>query len=129
MTRETFRIVEGRILNRIFVRIVTSSTTETCIIRIVTPTGEQTIGLKAHSDQSLQLIVCQYLLRAVVTRATEFLPQLISFHLTWIEDVLIIESLCFHRHNVIAPWAMAGLASYTGDQTIKLQLKAIDCRG
>lgn len=81
MTRQTFWIVERRIMNRIFVRIMTGSTTKTCIIRIVTATGEQTIGLKTHSDQSLQLIVGQYLLRALVTRAAECLPQLIRFHL------------------------------------------------
>jgi len=64
-----------------------------------------------------------------MTRAAEFLRQLLSFHLSGIEDVLIVQSLCFHRRNVIAPWAMAGLTSYAGNQAVKLQFEAIDCRG
>src|SRR6267378_253938 len=115
-------------MNRIFVRIMTGGTTKTCIVRIVTATGEQTIGLKTHSDQSLHLIVGQYLLGAQVTRAAEFLPQLIRFHLPGIEDALVVEFLCFHGGNVIAPWSMTGLATYTGNQTLKLQFEAIDCR-
>src|SRR6267143_1829283 len=60
-----------------------------------------------------------------MARAAKLLREFVGVHLARIEDAFVLELLCLHCRDVVRPWAMARFASYSGYQSIQLQLISV----
>lgn len=89
MASETLGIIVGLIHFNRFVRVVACRTAYPFIIRI-TFALEDPIRLKSHIAQAIEARFGKYLLSAAMTRAAEFLSQIITIQPGRVEDFILV---------------------------------------